>query len=288
MIIAVGCAAGLLALGLLLTSCSWQRSIIFHPRPLAPGRAEALPRRPGVRELTVTAADGTRLRGWLVGMQVAAASQPAVIYFGGNAEEVSARVEQQAAFGGRVLALVPYRGYGANAGVPGAAELLADALAVYDAVAAQPGIDTGHIAVMGRSLGTGIAARVAADRPVERVVLVSPYDRFSAVAQDHMWFLPVRLILRHNIDADDDARRATASLLAVIGLADATIAPERSRALLAAWRGPTRVLELPGCGHNDMDDFPDYRAALHDFLALPPVADRPAHPSAAVRTEHPQ
>lgn len=275
-VLTTGAVGVAVLLGLWLTGCAWQRAMIFHPRPLAPGRDAELNARHDIRPLTVSAADGTVLRGWLVGAADTPAVRPAVIYFGGNAEEISWHADDTAVFAGQALALVCYRGYGNSAGEPGAKELLADALAVYDAVAQQPGIDARRIALMGRSIGTGLAVHVAAQRPVTGVVLVSPYDRFSRVAKAHFPYLPVDLLLCHNIDAEEDARQATAPLLAVIGLADEVIAPERSRALVAAWQGNKRIVELEQCGHNDMERFPRYAAMLREYfagLSAPPVTN---------------
>ncbi len=266
-LLVVGAICIALLLGVWLTGCAWQRAMIFYPRPLAPGRDAELNSRHDVRPLTVSAADGMVLRGWLVGAADTPDMRPAVIYFGGNAEEISWQADDTAVFAGQALALVCYRGYGKSDGEPGATELLADALAVYDAVAQQPGIDARRIALMGRSIGTGLAVHVAAQRPVTGVALVSPYDRFSRVAKDHYPYLPVDLLLCHNIDAEADARQATAPLLAVIGLSDEIIAPARSRALIDAWQGEKRVVELDGCGHNDMERFPRYTAALREFFA---------------------
>lgn len=267
----------MLMVGGAILLCAWlalclllyrgQDEMIFHPQPLPAGRVAALRARPGIEELTVAAADGTLLRGWLAQGAGAAARKPVVIYYGGNADEVSRQADDLDFFGGWSLALCCYRGYGNSGGVPGAAALLADALTVFDAVAARPDIDRDQIVVMGRSIGTGLAAHVAGRRRVAGAILVSPYDRLAEVARGHYWFLPVGLLLRHNINAAEDARQATAPLLAVSGLADDFIPPARSRALVAAWSGPPTVCELPGYGHNDLDAAPEYRRAVGEFLA---------------------
>ena len=60
-----------------------QDSLLFFPQPVGSSahlQANAAP-------LEVAATDGTRLRGWIV--KGAASPAPVVIYFGGNAEEVS-------------------------------------------------------------------------------------------------------------------------------------------------------------------------------------------------------
>src|SRR5439155_6876002 len=124
--------------------------------------------------LEVVAADGTRLRGWIV--KGTAAPARTLIYFGGNAEEISWTLSDARWPREWTIVGVNYRGYGASEGKPGERELIADAPLIYDAVAQQEDIDRHRIGVFGRSLGTAIAAHLAAERPVAGAVLGSPFD----------------------------------------------------------------------------------------------------------------
>ena len=81
------------------------------------------------------------------------AAAPALIYFGGNAEDVGANIADfDAAFPARAVYLVNYRGYGGSTGRPSETALTGDAEAIYDALRAQHD----PIAVIGRSLGSGM------------------------------------------------------------------------------------------------------------------------------------
>src|SRR5258708_19113881 len=84
----------------------FQERMLFFPRPLDSRPTS----RPEVEEVTVAAADGVKLRGWLVSGKGAPA--PRVIYFGGNAEEGSLLVGLAAQFVGWSLLLVNHLGYG--------------------------------------------------------------------------------------------------------------------------------------------------------------------------------
>jgi len=240
-----------------------QERMIFYPQPVASTAhlpAQASP-------LEVVAADGTHLRGWIV--RGAATPAPAVIYFGGNAEEVSwtladARWPREWSIVG-----VNYRGYGASEGAPGQAALEADALAIHDAVARREDVDPRRIVVFGRSLGTAIAAHLAAERPdaVAGAVLVSPYDSMTAIGKLHYPYLPVSLLLRHPFDAVPDAQRNRMPLLAIVGESDSIIPPQRSRALYDAWSGPKSWLAIPGADHNDLGTTEAYWQGIAKFLS---------------------
>ena len=250
-----------IALGVPAAAWLGQERLIFFPQPVAstahlPARASAL---------EVVAADGTRLRGWLV--QGTAAPAPTVIYFGGNAEEVSWTLSDARWPREWTIVGLNYRGYGASEGAPGEPALTADALAIYDAVARREDIDPRRIVVFGRSLGTAIAAHLAAERPVAGAVLVSPFDSLTAIGKHHYPVLPVSLLLRHRFDALTDAKRNTMPLLAIVGESDSIIPPERSRALFDAWAGPKTWLAVPRADHNDLGNDGAFWEGVARFLA---------------------
>ena len=100
-----------------------QDSLIFYRQPLSEARrAEIAQRYPAVKEILLGAADGTRLHAWHV-----PSPGPLVLYFGGNAEEVSWMIEGALASGSGWL-LIDYRGYGGSAGSPSAARATATPL----------------------------------------------------------------------------------------------------------------------------------------------------------------
>jgi fermentation-respiration switch protein FrsA (DUF1100 family) len=238
-----------------------QEGMIFFPQPV--GSTVHLPAR--ASPLEVVAADGMHLRGWIV--KGATAPAPAVIYFGGNAEEVSwtlsdARWPREWAIVG-----VNYRGYGASEGKPGETALKVDALAIYDAVAKREDVDPKRIVVFGRSLGTGVATHVAAQRPVAGAILASPYDSMTAIGKLHYPYLPVSLLLRHKFDALEDAKKNQMPLLAIVGASDTIIPLSRSRALFDTWAGPKTWLAIPGADHNDLGMREEFWGGAARFLA---------------------
>ncbi len=119
---------------------------------------------------------------------------PVVIYFGGNAEPLHPRGGEFQALlrAGIHVALITHRGYGRSDGAPSGAALLADGVRIFDAIGARPEVDPDAIGLWGRSLGTGVATFVAAERPARAVVLASPYTRLSDAAAHHYPWLPVR------------------------------------------------------------------------------------------------
>ena len=205
--------------------------------------------------------DGTVLRGW----QVNPGRADVLLHFGGNAESVQEMRETVAlAAPGRTSYLVAYRGYGASDGAPSQDALLADALAIYDDVVAKhPGA---RVAVIGRSLGSGIAAHVAARRDVDRLVLVTPYDSMVAVAAFHYPWLPARWLLTERYDSATRLRDYAGDVLVIRGGRDEVIPPANTDRLLTVFARPPRVIAVPDAGHNDVLATRAELDALRDFL----------------------
>jgi pimeloyl-ACP methyl ester carboxylesterase len=235
--------------------CVWvyatQRAQIYYPT-----RASEAP---GAQALWVES-PGARIKVWVV-------SRPgpkALLYFGGNAEDVAFNVDGFAeAIPDRSLFLVNYRGYGGSSGRPSEDGLVDDALAAFDHVRRHHS----EIAVMGRSLGSGVAVQLATARPVERLVLVTAYDSLVNVAREYFWWLPVELLMWDRFESVSRVREVTAPALLLIAGDDEIIPRARSEALARAFApGQVQVVIVPGVGHNTLDLAAEYLSTVGAFL----------------------
>jgi pimeloyl-ACP methyl ester carboxylesterase len=256
-----------LAIGLAVPLAMWvlQERLIFLPQPLSDARrSEIRSRYPAVREI-VEVRDGVKLHAWHV---PAAPGAPVVLYFGGNAEDVSWMIEDALTRAPGVgWLLVSYRGYGASEGSPSEATITADALAWHDY--AMHELRPERLLVFGRSLGGGAATFVASERAVAGVILVTPFDSLVEVAKRHYPFLPVALMLRHPFDSIGRAPKIAAPLLCIAAARDEVVPAAHARRLYEAWGGPKRWIELEGAGHNDTDSAALFWPSLTAFLRQP-------------------
>ena len=192
---------------------------------------------------------------------------PLVIYYGGNAEEVTASAAEVAhLYGDRAALLVNYRGYGASQGRPGEKALVSDALELFDWAAARSDLDPTRFVLHGRSLGSGVAVAVAAARPVSGIVLTTPFDSALQVAARAYPWIPVGWIMRHPFDSAALAPRVHAPALFLIAEADSVIPKHHSERLAERWGGAVERRYFPGFGHNDLDLHPGYAQAIREFL----------------------
>jgi hypothetical protein len=253
-------AVGVLVLAVPLAAYLAQDQLIFLRRPLGDAERRAIAaRHPEVQEVFLPAPDGTRLHAWHVKGPPQA---PLVLYFGGNAENVAWMVDELPQHDLRVSwLLVDYRGYGASGGAPSERALVDDAFLWYD-YATQSGAP---LYLAGRSLGSGVAVQLAAQRRFEGVILITPFDSLVAVAERHYRVLPVRQLLRHRFDSLSLAPRIAAPLLCLVATQDDVVPPEHARRLYDAWGGPKQLVTLRA-GHNSVDEQPDYWERMRAFL----------------------
>ena len=224
-----------------------QRSLIYFPQPRRFGTGfELLTFKVADAELKVTA----RTR----------AGAPAILYMGGNAEDVSGSMGPlEQAFPGHALYLLHYRGYGGSSGKPSEAALFADALAMYDQLrAVHP-----QVTVIGRSLGSGPALHVASRRPVARLVLVTPYDSIAAIAAGQFSWFPVHWLLSDKFESFRDAPAVSAPTLILQAEHDELIPPASTRLLATHFKpGVVRYISIAGTGHNTISEGAAYVEAL--------------------------
>lgn len=227
-----------------------QRQLVYHPETTRQVR-----QRPDFE----LARGGITLRGWVMNP----GQQRALLYFGGNAERIEdARIELAQWFPDRTIYLLPYRGYGASDGVPTESALVADAIALFDQVAPHHA----SVAVIGRSLGSGVAVQLTAQRPVERLVLVTPFDSLVRVAASYYPWVPVDGLMRERFESWRHAAAIHVPVLLIRAGEDEIIPAERTAALAAAFpQAPTQQV-VADAGHNTIQDYSEYRVSLTRFL----------------------
>jgi len=200
------------------------------------------------------------LRGWVINP----GKKQALMYFGGNAEQIDRNIETfKTVFSDYSVYLLNYRGYGSSDGQPSEKALLADALKFYDQIAEQ----YDSMSVIGKSLGSGVASYLAASRKVEKLVLVTPYDSIEDVAQQRFWMMPVNLILRDKYKSVEWVKNLSTRTLVVMSEFDATIPRQHSLNLIAAFANilPEQYV-VKGAQHNTISNFREYYARIKQFL----------------------
>ncbi len=202
--------------------------------------------------------------GETIGIWRIGSGRNALIYFGGNAEDVAWNIpEFRQYFPAYTLYLVNYRGYGGSSGKPTESGLITDALNIFDKVSETHD----SISVMGRSLGSLVAVLLAAERNVSKLIAVTPFDSVLNMARDIYPIFPVSLLLKDRFDAVKEINRIQAPVLVLVAEQDGIIPRERTDAFINAFSPEqVSVRVITNATHNDIQNSSEYADALIAFL----------------------
>ena len=237
-VVALGYAA------LSVAGCTLQRRLIYFPdtRRVAPASLGLT----GFESRALTTADDERIVAW---WRPPPSGGAIVLYLHGNGGNLTNRGDRLRALGeaGFGVMAIDYRGYGGSTGSPSEAGLRRDALAAYDFTrSTAPGA---RIAVFGESLGSGVATRLATERPVAGLVFDSPFASMTRMARRRAPFLPAELLLLDPYPSEDLIEEVNAPLLILHCDRDRAIPIGEGRRLFARAREPKRFVVVRGCGH---------------------------------------
>ncbi len=162
------------------------------------------------------------------------------------------------------LFMLDYRGFGKSTGrIENEMQLLADARAAWAQVAP---MYAGHQRIFyGRSLGTGLAAQLAAELQPELTVLVSPYTSMAALAGEKYPWVP-GAALRYPLRTDAALPKVQGRVMLVHGGRDTLIPPAHSERLRAL-QPRAELLRVPEAGHGDIHQHAAYLDGLAAALS---------------------
>lgn len=248
MLIKITLAAGAVYVLIVLAAYFGQRSLIYHPSRTRTPPAEA--GLAGVEERTLVMPDGARVLAWY---GKARPGEPTILYFHGNAGSLVERAERVRRFmsQGWGVYLMTYRGFGGSTGVPSETANVADARLAHGALV-QEGVPPGSIVIYGESLGTGVAVRLAVERPAAGLALEAPYTSVADVGTRVYPYLPVRLLLRDRYESSAYIAQVRIPLLVLHGELDRTIPVGMGREMFRLANEPKRLSVLPRAGHADI------------------------------------
>lgn len=229
-----------------------QRQLMYFPFGDAPAHDEL--GLDDVEPVKFQTADGLSLSGWFF-RAGGAAPGATVLVFNGNAGNRSYRVPLATALrdhGFHVL-LFDYRGFGGNPGAPTERGLSLDARAAREFVLRRADVDATRLIYFGESLGSGVAAELAAEHPASALILRSPFTSMADVGQHHYWWLPVRWLIRDRYATIDLIGRVRSPLLVIVGERDSIVPAAFSHRLYDAAAAPKTILSMPDADHNDYD-----------------------------------
>ncbi|HPW55000.1 MAG: alpha/beta hydrolase [Thermoanaerobaculaceae bacterium] len=241
-----------------------ERHLIFFPAryPIGEWDLGAWRRRTGcqLEDRFLTTSDGVRLHAWWVSPPDPAPPgetiRSALLYLHGNAGNLSHRgavVATLARHLGMDVLIPDYRGYGRSEGRPGEEGLYEDARTVWRFLTEDRGLPARRVVVYGKSLGGGVATRLASDVHPAGLVLQSTFTSIPDLAAHHYPFVP-RLFVRTQMDSLSRIASVGCPVLIIHSRADEVVPFAQGERLYAAAREPKRFFAVELAGHNDTFD----------------------------------
>lgn len=237
-----------------------QDSLVFR-RDIAAKGSYPLPE--GNERLKLRTADGETIVGNLV--RARSRSRGLVIGFSGNAwnaDDCTTFIAHRMA--DVDIAVFHYRGYTPSTGKPSEAALFADAALIYDTLV--KGMEPERVYAFGFSLGSGVAAWLAANRPLDGQLLVTPFDSIEAIARSRYKGVPVRRLVKHPFRSIEHLNGKTVPTAVILASDDRIVPAERSRQLIEALADPVMVETIPDSTHGGIYDMGEIDVLLRQAL----------------------
>ncbi len=160
--------------------------------------------------------------------------------------------------------ILDFRGFGKSRGRRTENILYADLQQVYKYLAGLYGEE--RIVVYGRSLGSGLAARIASWNNPQLLILDCPYYSFLYHISRYGFFLPIRWLLRYHIRTDRFIKKVQCPVYILHGFKDRLIPYRQSEMLQALAPENIHLFPIALAGHNNLPEFPEYHDLLYDIL----------------------
>jgi len=246
-------------LAVLLVLVWLEDKLIFIPSPYPEGdwQPAGLP----VVDAWFVSDDGLRLHGWYLPHPQPVAQ---VLLCHGNAGNVTHRAEALRQMHRRVQAAVlvfDYGGYGKSQGTPNESGVLRDARAARRWLAQHAHLPETSVVLMGESLGGAVAVHLAAELPSRALILQNTFTSLPDVAAWHFPWLPIRWLMRAQLNALAKIPHCRTPLFQSHGDRDTIVPYHLGRRLFEAEAEPKQFYTLAGADHNDPPP-PEYYDAL--------------------------
>ena len=223
--------------------------------------------------------DGSVLEGWS-SRPIKREIDGVVLYFGGRNENVVWAPDMASFNAGRAIYAFNYRGFGQSTGHASERRAKADARAIHDFVAAREAM--ANLAIVGRSLGTGVALWLAREVRPARLVLMSPFESIADVVRTRRFGGFAATLMTQRFACAELAAGHAGETLVLLAETDTSVPHEHSRRLCARLPNAPEQHVVAGATHQSLPRSRGAQAAIARFLSSDsPAAGRSSRPSAS-------
>jgi pimeloyl-ACP methyl ester carboxylesterase len=241
---------------------AFQEKLIFFPEKL--GKEFQFNFQQPFQEMSIQTSDNKILDGILF---KADSSRGLIFYLHGNGGSLNGWGGVAKTYGdlGYDVFMPDYRGYGKSEGsIRSQQQFFEDMQDAYNEMKKRYAED--RIIVLGYSIGTGPAAKIASTNHPRLLILQAPYYSLTDMMRNRFPFIPT-FILKYKFETFDYLRRCTMPVIIFHGDADEVIYYNSSVKLKENFKSSDTLITLSGQGHNGMTDNPEYVNSLKKILS---------------------
>ena len=250
----------LLGLSLIVSSCH-QEKLLFYPEKLPPYYLFHFDN--SFREYSIKVDKITHLNGLLFQTKN---SKGLVFYLHGNAGSIDSwgSIASVYLMNNYDFFILDYRGYGKSEGeITNEKQLFSDIQIAYDSL--KHSYDEKNIVVIGYSIGTGLAAKLASTNSPKMLILKAPYYNIPDLAHQYIKILP-SIFIRYKIKTNEFIGKVKCPIVIFHGNQDEVIYVGSSYKLKELFKEGDRLIILNGQRHNGMNDNETYKLELNKLL----------------------
>ena len=193
-------------------------------------------------------------------------SNRTLVYFGGNAEDVSGNLPDAKKYAASVIYFVNLCGYGSSTGKPSQDAFYKNSLDIYDYLVEKERIQPDSIIIMGRSLGSAVAVYLNANRGANGLILVTPFYSIINLAPVAMRLLfPLHIMLKHKFDNIKYIRNINNRVLILAASNDEVISDGSTKLLAQAVSGNSKYVVVKNTNHQTIAN-DSYYLEINNFI----------------------
>ena len=250
---------GTILLGILY---NLQEKLIFHPEILPPDHKFSFDH--PFEEIYFDVDEDVKIHALYF---KADSSKGVVLYFHGNAGSLNGWGDISGDFtdNGYDLLIFDYRGFGKSTGkIESEANLHNEAKFIYKQLLKET--SEKDIIIYGRSIGTGIATKLAAENSPKMLILETPPFSLLDLAKHYMPFIPHKWVLKYKLQTNVWITKVHCSIHIFHGTVDGVVPYNASVRLLELLENKNILTTIEGGNHNDLSNFPKYHEKLKLLL----------------------
>jgi alpha-beta hydrolase superfamily lysophospholipase len=198
-------------------------------------------------------------------------SRGVIYYLKGNSRSIKGwgKFAKDFVSNGYDFFMMDYRGFGKSRGKRTQTKLFDDAQFLYKWLRER--YPENKIIIYGRSLGSGISARIASWNHPRMLILDSPYFSFYYNIKRFLFFMPLKWLMRYDLRTDQYLKTINCPVHIIHGTRDRLIPFNQSEALKNLYPEKIMLHSIIGAHHNDLPEFPEFFELLYDILYVAPV-----------------